>query len=107
LKISLSDEILKVSQVDTLGAANFEAFREAVQAALPSSSLQAIEIDLSQAQRVDSYGLGALIAVHKCAANHNGNGAVPVRLLNPPQPVQQLLELTCLHRTFEIVKRSQ
>ena len=74
-------------------------------AALLASSLKAIEIDLSETQLVDSCGLGALVAVNKWASSHNGNGAVPVRLVNPPLPVQQIFELTRLHRVFEIVKR--
>jgi anti-sigma B factor antagonist len=113
MRIALSDDILSISEIEELGAANSDAFRERVRAALPGSALKAIEIDLSQTQFVDSCGLGALIAVHKWAAsrngngngNPNGNGNVPVRLLNPPPPVQQILELTRLHRTFEIVKR--
>src|SRR5436305_9927892 len=103
MKIALSNEILTISGLEKLGAANAEIFQSRVRAALPASALKAIEIDLSETQFVDSCGLGALIAVHKSAANHNGNGAVPVRLFNPPPPVQQILELTRLHRTFEIV----
>ena len=74
---------------------------------MPGSTLQAVEIDLSQTQFIDSCGLGALIAVQKCATNHNGNGAVPVRLLNPTPSVQHLLELTRLHRNFEIIRNGE
>jgi anti-sigma B factor antagonist len=113
MKIALSDDILSISNIEELDEATSETFRDRVRAALPDSSLKAIEIDLSQTQSVDSCGLAALVAVHKWAASHNGNGhsngggngAVPVRLLNPPPPVQQILELTRLHRTFEIIKR--
>ena len=116
MHIALSDDILSISNIEELGEANSEAFRDRVREALPASSLKAIEIDLSQTQSVDSCGLAALVAVHTWAATHNGhngqsngngegNGAVPVRLLNPPPPVQQILELTRLHRTFEIIKR--
>jgi anti-sigma B factor antagonist len=117
MKIALSDDILSISEIKELGEANSETFRDRVRAALPASDLKAIEIDLAQTEFVDSCGLAALITVHKWAAKHNGNGngsghgtggndgSVPVRLLNPPPPVQQILELTRLHRTFEIVKR--
>src|SRR5947209_20435423 len=104
MKIALCGDALCVTEIKELGAANADNFRRRVRAALPDSALKTIEIDLSQTQFVDSCGLGALIAVHKWAANHNGDGAVPVRLLNPPPAVQQILELTRLHRTFEIVK---
>jgi len=105
MKIVLGEDILRISDIKELGAANSEVFRHQVRESFPPASLKAIEIDLSQTEFVDSCGLGALIAVHKWASSHNGNGAVPVRLLNPPPPVQQILELTRLHRNFEIVKR--
>jgi len=105
MRIALSEDVLSISELEELGAANSDSFRNRVRAAIPDASLKAIEIDLSQTQFVDSCGLGALIAVHKWASSRNGNGAVPVRLLNPPPPVQQILELTRLHRNFEIIKR--
>jgi anti-sigma B factor antagonist len=105
MRIDLRGDILGISDIEELGAANSEAFRRQVRAAIPASALRAIEIDLSKTEFVDSCGLGALIAVQKWASSHNGNGAVPVRLLNPPLSVQQVFELTRLHRIFEIVKR--
>ena len=107
MNIALSDNILSVDGLVDLNGANSEVFRQELRAAWPAGSLKAIEVDLSQTKSVDSCGLAALIAVHKWALEHNNNnGAIPVRLLNPPPPVQQILELTRLHRTFEIVKRS-
>ena len=47
---------------------------------------------------VDSSGLGALISLHKHLSERDGK----VRLLNPRQSVLQLLELTRMHRIFEI-----
>src|SRR5258706_9127227 len=106
MKIALSDDILSISEIKELGEANSETFRDRVRAALPASALKAIEIDLAQTEFVDSCGLAALISIHKWAASHNGNGSgagsadtdssVPVRLLNPPPPIQQILELTRL-----------
>src|SRR5437867_7152951 len=99
MKIALRDDILSISEIEELGEANSEAFRDRVRAALPASALKAIEIDLAQTEFVDSCGLAALITIHKWAANHNGSGdgngrgkidgdgSVPVRLLNPPPPV--------------------
>src|SRR2546430_12299146 len=102
MRIGLCDQIMSIGGLQELSAANSEAFRKEVQTAW-NASLQAMEIDLSQTQFVDSSGLGALIAVHKWATCDNAED-VPVRLLNPPPGVQQVLELTRLHRTFEILK---
>lgn len=66
------------------------------------SSLNLIEIDLSQTRFVDSCGLGVLFALYKNAGN---NGGVSLRLLNPTPPIQQLFELTQMHQLFEIIQR--
>jgi anti-sigma B factor antagonist len=102
MKILQHGETLSISEVRELDAANSSAFRDEVRAALPST-LKYIEIDLSQTGFVDSCGLGALIAVHKTACSRNSE--VAIRLLNPTPPVQQIFELTRMHRLFEIVKR--
>jgi len=44
--------------------------------------------------------LGALIALHKSVAANKGM----LRILQPTPTAQQILELTRLHRVFEIVK---
>jgi anti-sigma B factor antagonist len=106
VKIAVSDNVLSISGIQQLGEANSEALRCELRAAWPATAPRAIEIDLAGAQSVDSYGLGALLAMRTWAHDHSGNGPIPVRLLNPQPPVQQILELTRLHRTFEIVKRS-
>ena len=97
--------MLNVSELQELGEANSDDFRREVRSAWPDVTPKAIEIDLSSTVSIDSWGLGALIAVQKWAHEHNGNGALPVRLVNPLPPVQHILEVTRLHRTFEIVKR--
>jgi anti-sigma B factor antagonist len=102
MKIQCKGETLNISEVRELDAANSNAFRDEVRAAL-SLDLKTIEIDLSQTGFVDSCGLGALIAVHKTACSRNGGMAI--RLLNPTPPVQQIFELTRMHRLFEIVKQ--
>jgi len=83
-----------------LSAANANAFRDQVRGSL-ADKLKNIDIDLSQTMFLDSCGLGALISLHKTACTRSG----AVRLLNPTPPVQQILELTRLHRVFEIVKK--
>jgi anti-anti-sigma factor len=75
--------------------------RTEVRANLPQS--RAIEIDLSQTEFFDSSGLGGLVSVHSLASSHNGG--IPVRVVNPTPAIQQLLELTRVHRLIEIVNR--
>ncbi len=58
-----------------------------------------IDFDCSSLDFVDSSGLGALISMQKLANERGGK----LRLLSPKPSVIQLLELTRLHRVFEIV----
>ncbi|MFK7851144.1 MAG: STAS domain-containing protein [Akkermansiaceae bacterium] len=58
-----------------------------------------IDFDCSTLEFVDSSGLGALISMQKLANERGGK----LRLLTPSPSVIQLLELTRLHRVFEIV----
>lgn len=108
MKILHQSDTLRISDLKEIGATSAQSFKDEVRAALPEG-LQAIEIDLSQTVFVDSCGLGALIAIYKtaCSGNgHNGgNGGCTLRLVNPTPPVQQLLELTRMHRLFEIIHR--
>ena len=100
--IQHQQDTVSIGDIPELGAANAQTFRDQVRAALPKT-LKAIEIDFSQTRFVDSCGLGALISLHKTACNYNGG--VVMRLINPRPQVQQLFELTRMHRIFEIVKR--
>jgi anti-sigma B factor antagonist len=98
MKVENQGETLNVSGIKELGAANSQTFRDEVKNAFGDNQ-RIIEIDLSETIFVDSCGLGALISLHKTTCNRNGT----VRLLNPTPPVQQILELTRMHRVFEIV----
>jgi len=103
MKIHQDGDTLRISEIPELSAANSQAFRDRVHATLPAQ-LKMIEIDLATTSFIDSCGLGALIALHRAASNSNGSG-VPIRLVNPTPPVQQLIELTQMHRLFEVAKR--
>jgi anti-sigma B factor antagonist len=98
MKVESQGETLNVSEIKELGAANSQVFRDQVRGAFGELQRN-IQIDLSETNFVDSCGLGALISLHKTTCNRNGT----VRLLNPTPPVQQILELTRMHRIFEIV----
>ncbi|MEO5803098.1 MAG: STAS domain-containing protein [Verrucomicrobiota bacterium] len=100
MKAQICGDTLTISGMKELGASNANSFRDHTRASLTDAQT-VIEIDLSQTMFVDSCGLGALISLHKLACTRNGQ----VRLLNPTPPVQQILELTRMHRIFDIVKR--
>ena len=99
MKMQTEGDLLRISEVTQLGAANANAFRDEARAALADGQKH-IEIDLSQTTFIDSCGLGALIALHKTACARKGG----VSLLNPQPPVQQILELTRMHNIFQITK---
>jgi anti-sigma B factor antagonist len=100
MKVQHNGEVLLITGVKELGATNANAFRDQVRASI-SEGHKYIEIDLAETMFLDSCGLGALISLHKTICARNGL----VRLVNPTPPVQQILELTRMHRIFEIVKR--
>jgi anti-sigma B factor antagonist len=100
MKLNDNGETLLISGVTELSATNANAIRDLARAAL-SAGHRNIEIDLSQTAQVDSCGLGTLVALHKTACGRNGS----LRLVNPTPPVQQILELTRMHRLFEIVRK--
>jgi anti-sigma B factor antagonist len=99
MKFEDSGPTLKVSGLTELNAANAGSFRDQVRAAITSPH-KTIDLDLSQTRFVDSSGLGALIALNKLMTGRAGN----VRILNPMPAVMQILELTRMHRVFEIVR---
>jgi anti-sigma B factor antagonist len=98
MKLEAQGETINISGIKELGAANSQNFRDQVKGAM-SDLHRNIQIDLSETMFVDSCGLGALISLHKTTCGRNGI----VRLMNPTPPVQQILELTRMHRIFEIV----
>lgn len=100
MKIQNPDpQTLVVSGLAELAAANAPSFRDKVRSLIqPATRL--LEIDLSQTGFLDSSGLGALISLHKTMRQQEGN----LRLRAPTTPVRQILELTRLHRLFEITE---
>ncbi len=90
--------ILQVRAPDELNASNAGPFRDLVRGSLKPEH-QKIDLDFSGTRFVDSSGLGALISLHKAMVSRSGG----VRVMNPTLQVQQILELTRMHRLFEIV----
>lgn len=99
MKVQTQGETVSITDLQELGSANANLFREQARAAM-NDTYRCIDVDLSETTFVDSCGLGALLSLQKTCVNRNG----AVRLLNPTPPVQQILELTRMHRVFEIVK---
>jgi anti-sigma B factor antagonist len=97
--IQSNGKTLRVGGIQNLGAHSAGDFRDQVRAALGPGQKD-IEVDLSQTSYLDSCGLGALIGLYKIASSREGK----LRLLDPQPAVEQLLQLTRMHRVFEIVK---
>jgi anti-sigma B factor antagonist len=94
-----TQSILSVSAPQELNAITYVSFRDRTKADLLPEH-QCLEVDLASTTFVDSSGLGALISLHKTMTARGGS----VQLLRPRQPVLQLLELTRMHRLFEIIR---
>ncbi len=92
------DNALHVTGLAELNSAGAATFRDEIRGALKANH-QRIDLDFSKTRFVDSSGLGALIAVHKTLCGQGGN----LRILNPTPQVRQILELTRMHRIFEVV----
>jgi anti-sigma B factor antagonist len=90
-------QTLKVTGVAELAAPDASQARDAIVSALQPDHTTLL-LDLSSATFLDSSGLGALISLHKRMRARNG----VLRLLNPAPAVMQILELTRLHRVFDI-----
>jgi anti-sigma B factor antagonist len=102
MKLEVLGDTLRVFDVKELGSASANDLRDWVRSSLANGQRN-IELDMSQATFIDSCGLGALIALHKTACARHG----ALRLLNPKPAVRQILELTRMHRIFEIATEPQ
>jgi len=97
VKIASDGPKLSVTKLGELSAANAARIREDIHAAF-SPAISSIEVDLSHMRFLDSCGLAVLCHLHRSA----GTLGITLRLLNPDPAVHQLLELTQMHRIFEI-----
>ena len=99
MKVLIDGETVRIAELNELTATNANSVRDHARAAFGHGQRH-IEVDLSEASLVDSCGLGALVALHKTACDRGGT----LRLLHPRPPIQQILELTRMHRVFDVVK---
>jgi anti-sigma B factor antagonist len=92
------DTTLHVSAISELTAGTAPDVKNGVRLNF-ENGLMNIDFDCSTLDFVDSSGLGSLISMQKLANERGGK----LRLLAPKPSVLQVLELTRLHRVFEIV----
>lgn len=81
---------------DNLDSSNVEAFREQIKAS--TDNCDALLLDMSELNFVDSSGLGALLATLRVMNAKNGQ----LRLFGMTRPVRALFELVRMHRIFLI-----
>lgn len=90
---------MRISDLPALNASTAPALRDDARAGLKSEH-STMDIDMSSTRFLDSSGLGALIALQKTMVQRGG----ALRVVNPSATVQQIMELTRLHRVLEIVR---
>lgn len=103
MTIETHDNTLRVTDLPELGEPQAELLRAQVTAALAARP-KIIEVDLAKTIAVDLAGLGVLVAILD-RARQRDDGTI-LRVLDPSPPVQQLLQLTRLHRIFHIAHRA-
>jgi anti-anti-sigma factor len=99
MKFVAHGDTLSVSEIGELATATANSFQSELSAAL-SADVRRIDLDFSQTTFVDCGGLGALVAIRKKASN--GHGSAIIRLLNPPKPLQQMVNLMKMSGIFPI-----
>lgn len=100
MEFESSNEKINIRGITELTAANAGSVKEEVRSRIRPEH-EVLDIDMSEVRILDSSGLGTLISLHKVMCQQNG----VVRILNPTPIVEQVLELTRLHRLLEITRQ--
>jgi anti-sigma B factor antagonist len=95
-KIDASQTAVITLKEDNLDAGNAKAFKEVLLPLLNENN--AVLIDMSALNFVDSSGLGALLSCLRTMNNKDGH----LKLFAMTKPVQALFELVRMHRIFAI-----
>ena len=98
MKTSAANSILTISNLRELTASTAAEAKNQARLRF-TKDLSGIDFDCHDLEFLDSSGLGALISLQKLAHERQGI----FRLLSPRPVIMQILELTRLHRIFEIV----
>ena len=91
-------DTLLITGLDRLTADNAGSFKTFVAKHLTAAH-KIVTIDCSQTRSVDSFGLGARVAVHRKLGHRHGQ----VQLRNLQPAVRALLQLLKMDRIFELV----
>jgi anti-sigma B factor antagonist len=94
---SLPNTTLSIAAPAEITASSAQSFRKFVLGLYKAQHVD-MDLDMRSTTFIDSSGLGSLISLHKHMAERGGR----IKLLNPRQSVLQLLELTRMHKIFEI-----
>ncbi len=89
------DNIFLVKIVGRLDSTNVTKIKNTW---LEDDTAKYILIDLSETNFIDSMGLAALVSALKTSRQRGGN----LMLLDPSQPIRNILELTAMSRVFEV-----
>ena len=98
MKIQPIDQTLAISDIRELTAGTAADVKDQIRLRFVQG-LTGIDLDCTALEFLDSSGLGVLISVQKLARERGGS----FRLLSPRPTILQVLELTRLHRVFEII----
>ena len=98
MKISSHENTLAVFGLTKLTAENAAEVRNKIRAELKTHH-GLLKIDFSGIEFLDSSGLGVLIALQQTICEQNGR----IQIHHPNPTSQQILELTRLHRIFELI----
>ena len=90
-------DTLLITGLDRLTTDNAGRFKTLITTHLTAAH-KIVAVDCSQTRSVDSFGIGALVAIHRKLGNRNGQ----VQLRNLQPPVRGLLQLLKMDRIFEL-----
>lgn len=99
MNIETHNNTLVISALTELTALSASELKAAARLRF-TAGLQDIDFNCAGLGFIDSSGLGALISLQKLTAERGGK----FRLLAPGPQVLQVLELTRMHRVFDIVQ---
>ena len=99
MKIKYENNCLHLKEVEEVCAANSGVLKSAIDEYLEESTSKLI-FQLDKVKFIDSGGLGLLISFHKMMSTRKGKCFI----VNPSPIVSQVIELTRLHKVFNIIE---
>lgn len=99
MKIKIEKNCLQLRDIEEVCAANAGVLKSAIDESLDDSTTQLV-FQLDKVKFIDSGGLGLLISFHKLMTARKGKCFI----VHPSPIVSQVIELTRLHKVFNIVE---